>query len=144
MDDNNDNGGDVGARVIAARAYARLTQDELAEKVRDAGFRFSRRTLDRLEAGERHLDVREARVIAQTCGVPLGFLVRGFWAPADLADRVAALEDQFKSAALDRDALAQQIESLGGSLENRLVTYARQALEQALQQAPAKDRSTAE
>jgi transcriptional regulator with XRE-family HTH domain len=120
---------EVGARVAAARVYARLTPDELAKSVRDAAFpRFSKRTLARVEAGERHLDVREARVIAQTCDVPLSFLVRGWWAPPDLVTRVAGFEDALTHVENVQDEHGRILRAVDELLQAQLGTSAITAL----------------
>jgi len=138
MDANNQ---DVGARVRAAREYARLDPDELAAKLRTDGFRFSRSTLDRVEANKRHLDVREAQLIARETGVPLTFLVRGWWSPPDLVERVAALEEELSQSRRERDALGRALAALRDTLQTRLADQSETGLEQDQTPADEADRS---
>lgn len=138
---------DVGARVKAARTYARLEPEQLAELLTAAGFKFSRRTLDRLEAGDRHLDVREARVIAESTGAPVVFLTRGWWTPADmperladLLERVTRLEEELLQAQAERDVLIEAISEIGELLQERLGSVVAAASLLARPQRSAQDR----
>jgi transcriptional regulator with XRE-family HTH domain len=60
---------DVGRRVRAARAYARLSASDFAQRLGT-----SRTTLLRIERGERVATAAELDHIARICGVPRGFL----------------------------------------------------------------------
>jgi len=118
---------DLGARVRAARSYRNLSQQELADEIG-----VERRIVGYIEANEtRHeLTVPEAQRIAKICRVPLGFLLHGWAAPAELVDRVEALEAEVRSGSEDREDLAKRLDELDGALERRLETFAAQVLQQ--------------
>lgn len=77
---------ELGARIRAARAYAGHSQGSLA-----AALGMSRTTYKRLERGTRLPSMDEQHVIAETCGVPLDFLVVGFAAESERRDLLIAL-----------------------------------------------------
>jgi transcriptional regulator with XRE-family HTH domain len=81
---------EVTARIRAARAYANLTQKDLARAIG-----VSEQTQKRSEGAEpaRVPDDDELRAIARACELPFDFFTMDFGAPeATLAERVAALE----------------------------------------------------
>lgn len=77
------------ARVRAARAYAAISQGELAHALG-----LSQPTMKRIEAGERAVDAEERRVIADRCGVPRAFLEAGWEATETLERAHDALRDE--------------------------------------------------
>lgn len=95
---------DIGARVRAARSYADLSQQGLADAIG-----VERRIIGYIEGNEtRHvLTVPEAQRIAKACGVPFSFLVDGW--TLDLAERVAGLDGRLGE--LERLVHAQQQET---------------------------------
>lgn len=60
-------------RLRAARAYANISQEELARQLG-----ISVGTVKRRELGEAQLNNQALIATAQTCGVPLAFLVDGW------------------------------------------------------------------
>lgn len=119
---------DIGARVRAARSYADLSQQGLADAIG-----VERRIVGYIEGNEtRHeLTVPEARRIAEACGVPVDFLLHGWGANGSsgaLAERVAALETRVSSADEDREDLAARLDELDVALETRLEKFAEQVL----------------
>lgn len=129
---------DLGARVRAARGYANLSQQGLADAIG-----VERRIVGYIEGNEpRHeLTVPEARRIADACRIPARFLLNGWAAPPELEERVAALDAEVRRAAADRELLAAQIEALDARLETRFAELASQALGQSSPPPDAKDRS---
>lgn len=53
----------IGSNIGRFRANNKLTQDELAAKMQNAGCDISRGTLAKLEAGIRHISVEELETI---------------------------------------------------------------------------------
>lgn len=63
---------DAAARVRAARAYRNFTQKELAE-----GIGVSVATMKRIEDGSRPMSTEDLIAVANACGIPTGFMLRG-------------------------------------------------------------------
>lgn len=86
---------DAAARIRAARAYCKLSQPELAERLG-----VSLATVKRIEGGKRPVSTDELIAIAEACKVPVAFMLHGFDAPAagegsspaEIAARLAACE----------------------------------------------------
>jgi transcriptional regulator with XRE-family HTH domain len=127
---------DIGARVRAARSYADLSQGALADAIG-----VERRIVGYIEANEtRHeLTVPEAQRIARACRIPLSFLLHGWAAPAELLERVDALEAEVRSASEDREDLAARLVELDASLERRIEKYVTQVLPPRRSRRPPKD-----
>lgn len=77
------------ARIRAARAYARLTQSQLAERLG-----VDVQTVKRREAGGRDPARGELLAIAAICGVPAAFMEDGFGEPGrdELLDRLDQIQ----------------------------------------------------
>ncbi|MCL4415256.1 MAG: helix-turn-helix domain-containing protein [Actinobacteria bacterium] len=58
----------IGKRIKLARTYADLTQDELAEKMS-----FERGVIQRMEKGQRKVDLQEIKRIAEITGKSVEF-----------------------------------------------------------------------
>lgn len=106
------------ARVRAARSYAGMTAPELAKALN-----VSKETLSRMENGRRPTSAEELRVIAETTGVPLSFLVEGFNGTVrhhdELEERVSALERILGVAAVAIRRAGRPIPSPPGELGRR-------------------------
>lgn len=127
---------DLGARVRAARSYADLSQQGLADAIG-----VERRIVGYIEANEeRHeLTVPEAQAIARATHVPVGFLVHGWDEPPDLIERVDALEAEAKQTRTERDALRRTLRAIGTLLRDRLALSVNEALELGLAPADEED-----
>jgi transcriptional regulator with XRE-family HTH domain len=64
---------EIPARLRAARAYAELSQPELAERIQ-----LGEVTYAKCERGQRAVPRRELLAIAEACGVPMWFLEGGW------------------------------------------------------------------
>lgn len=93
-------------RVRAARGYADLSIDQLAEAVG-----IGRNTIIRIDNGEREVKQMELRQIAAVCGLPYEFFTVDF---AEIPELYAALERDEHMAA--RAALARLTDIWGDSL----------------------------
>lgn len=109
----------LGARIRAARGYAKLGQDALAKLIG-----VGREVVIAMEADQREPTVREARQISDATGAPLTFLLSGWAAPPELLERVATLEAEVGQARADRDLQAAEIEALSARLERRFAELA--------------------
>lgn len=117
----------LGARIRAARGYAKIDQGTLATRIG-----LGREVIIAMEMDKREPTVREMKRIARETGVPADFLLHGWGSISsngDLADRVAALEARISSADEDREDLAARIDELSDALERRLETFAAQVLQ---------------
>jgi transcriptional regulator with XRE-family HTH domain len=81
--------GTYAARVRAARAFAGLTQDQLAERLG-----VDTNTIKRREAGTQHPKRGELLAIAAVTGVPESFMEHGFGEPAasEILERLGRIE----------------------------------------------------
>lgn len=124
-------GGDLGARVRAARGYCGLNQAQLGDRLG-----VSRQVVAAIEDNDpRHeLTVAEAQRIAAVCGVPVTFLTSGWHAPSTLVEMVRALEERMRLAERDRDLQAERIAAIYEHLETRFAQLASEALEQGSRQ----------
>lgn len=59
---------DIGLVLKGHREELLLSQQELADKMRAAGFKWSQATVWSVESGERPLRISEAIAVAQCCG----------------------------------------------------------------------------
>lgn len=118
--------GDIGARVRAARSYANLSQQQLADAID-----VERRIIGYIEGNEpRHeLTVPEAHKIAAACRVPASFLLDGWTATDGIEQRINALENAFSVTRQDRDEIARQLGELSAELETARAMSAKQVLE---------------
>jgi transcriptional regulator with XRE-family HTH domain len=110
---------DYAARVRAARAYADLTQQELADALG-----VNVQTIKRRELAPRHELAQppkkgERRAIAGICGVPVEFMEAGFGGESrsELNELVAGLDEQLRllrgeTAARDAEVLKRLDEGL--------------------------------
>lgn len=127
---------DLGARVRAARSYADLSQQALADAIG-----VERRIIGYIEGNEdRHeLTVLEAQKIATVTGVPISFLLHG-WDGQGLNERVGRLEDAVRLAEQDRNRLAEEIDHIYATIESRFADVASQRLAQGRAPRTAADR----
>lgn len=102
---------DMPKRLRAARAYAGLTQPELADRLG-----VGRMTIVRGEEGEREPKRMELREIAEICGVPLAFLEHGF-AALEVDPRLRELLAKAKGALQGREATLLEIDALAAELD---------------------------
>lgn len=113
------------ARVRAARAHANRSQAEVAEL-----FGVSVGTIKRMESGRRDISLEEMVTVADFCGVPSLFMLKGFDAiQSGLAQREAqALVEEVQD--LVRAEFAMHFERLSQALitENQARTLARDAV----------------
>jgi transcriptional regulator with XRE-family HTH domain len=89
---------DITARIRAARAYANLSQPDLADAIG-----MSLPTFKRAELGKRPVSTEELLTIARACNVPPSFLLDG-WArqraerrrvaPGDVIARLDVIDDR--------------------------------------------------
>jgi transcriptional regulator with XRE-family HTH domain len=63
--------------VREARQHAALSQEQVAEKMRELGFEMSQPVVGKIERGERKVTVGEAMALAEVLGVNVLSLVRG-------------------------------------------------------------------
>jgi transcriptional regulator with XRE-family HTH domain len=103
---------DFAARIRAARGYADLTQEQLADRLG-----VDRQTIKRRELGPGHKGYKEPKkgerlAIAQICGVPVKFMEEGFGGEArsEISERLAELQEELRT--LDRDLSARVREAL--------------------------------
>lgn len=83
---------DIARHVRAARAYAGLSQEDLAHRLEQ-----DVQTVKRTEAGTRTPKGPELRAIAEECAVPREFLTEGFdCLPAESAAELSDLDAQMK------------------------------------------------
>jgi transcriptional regulator with XRE-family HTH domain len=89
---------DIMARIRAARAYANLSQPDLAERIG-----MSLPTYKRAELGRRPVSTEELLTIARACDVPPQFLLNGWTtqrgerrrvAPEDVIGRLDIIDDR--------------------------------------------------
>ena len=72
----------IGRNVAAARDIAGLSQDQLAEAMGEHGALIPRRTLGRIERGEREVRAGELAAISKATGAPVEWLLSGpGWQP---------------------------------------------------------------
>jgi transcriptional regulator with XRE-family HTH domain len=124
------------ARLRAARCYAGLTQNQLADKIG-----VDRKTVIDVEKGRPRdsLSPSAMQRLAEVCDVPVAFLVAGWEAPPALREavrrlslRVDQLEREVSLGKAERDAAAQAIYEIAALLEDQQRTAAAQALERIL------------
>lgn len=98
--------GNLQDRLRAARAFANLSQQELADQLG-----ISIGTVKRRELGDATLNNQALLATAQACGVPFAFLVEGFsdeQINASMAEVLARAELQGQPAVLpDPDSLPE-------------------------------------
>ncbi len=93
-----------GRRLRYLREEARLTQQQLADVMREAGAKMHRSTIGKIEAGERVVSIGEAAQFADILGIELRELInvgRKRLVTAQL--RVASLEHRTGEYARQRD-----------------------------------------
>lgn len=93
-----------GRRLSYLRGEAGLTQQQLADVMRERGLKMHRSTIGKIEAGERVVSIGEAAQFAQVLGIDLRELInvgRGRLVTAQL--RVASLEHRADEYARQRD-----------------------------------------
>ena len=95
----------LGARIRAARGYAKLDQATLAKQIG-----LGREVVIAMEKDEREPTVPEVRRISNATGAPLDFLLNGW--DGSLTDRLAALEARVSSAEEDREDLAARVDEI--------------------------------
>lgn len=101
---------DIGARVRAARCYAKLTHDGLGKKLG-----LERRVVAAIEENNpRHqLTIAEAKKIADVCSVPVSFLIEGWAVNRPIQDRLSDIERSVtKLAERDGELTAHERELL--------------------------------
>jgi transcriptional regulator with XRE-family HTH domain len=109
---------DSAARIRAARAYAHLSQPDLAGRLG-----VSLATMKRIEGGQRPISTEELIAIAEACDVPTAFMFHGFGAPAEgvaitpdeFAARLAACERQIADYATTAERIESHYRRLLGS-----------------------------
>jgi transcriptional regulator with XRE-family HTH domain len=86
----------LGARVRAARSYAKLSQTALGDALG-----YTRAVINAIEDNDvRHpLSVIEAYRIATICGVPVSFIVEGWSVNRPIQDRLADIERRLETVA---------------------------------------------
>ena len=112
---------DYGARVRAARAYADLTQEQLAERLGVNVQTIKRREMHPGDELYQPPKRGERLAIAVICGVPPAFMEDGFggYGPDELVDTVTQLAgqvEQIQTLLLQQavDGVAEQARSGGG------------------------------
>jgi transcriptional regulator with XRE-family HTH domain len=109
---------EVGARCRAARAYAGISQTELATRLEKLGQRVAVATIKRTEAGARKVPPEELLAIGEACEVPPWFMTRGI-ARWEANPVIAAVESMdAKLNALARAASAERIDALSKRVEH--------------------------
>lgn len=93
---------DYAARIRAARAYAGLKQDELAERLG-----VDTNTIKRREGGTQHPKRGELLAIAAITGVPVSFMEHGFGetSESEVIRRLGHIEALLNAVAPDADNL---------------------------------------
>jgi transcriptional regulator with XRE-family HTH domain len=102
---------DLGARVRAARSYAKLSQQALGDALG-----LTRGIINAIEDNDdRHpLSVNEAYRIAAVCGVPVAFIIEGWGVNRPIQDRLTDIERRLADVAKTSGELtAHERELLG-------------------------------
>lgn len=99
-----------GARLRAARSYAAMTQEQLAERLGVDPATVKRRELPRGHENLKTPKKGERLAIASICGVPPEFMEEGFGGHAadEISERLAALEDVLRD--LQRELIVREAE----------------------------------
>lgn len=87
-------------RIRAARVWAGLSRDELAERL---GVSFQ--TIERSETGRRNVDLDELERVGEACGVPEAFMRYG-WAACAQGERLDRLHERL-------DELMREVQKFG-------------------------------
>lgn len=105
------------ARVRAARAYAHITQEQLAQALGVNVQTIKRRELDPGDELAQPPKKGERLAIAHICGVPPEFMEDGFggYAHDELVDAVSELDEQLQ--VLRRELLVRGLEALPQTAE---------------------------
>lgn len=103
---------DYAARIRAARGWANLTQDDLAEALGREKQWVLRRERPPERGGYQEPTKGDRIAIASICGVPIEFLEEGFGgeAQSEISERLAELRGDVQ--ALDREILVRVREAL--------------------------------
>lgn len=90
----------LAARIRVARAWANLSQVDLAEALD-----VSVQTIKRVELGQRPVSTDELMRVATTCHVPERFMLRGFTEAHEIAHATTKLHGTYELDVLDHLSL---------------------------------------
>lgn len=110
----------VGQAVLRMRQRAKMTAEDLAQKMRNRGFRWNAVTVSKIENGDRQLKLTEAAIMLECMGRSIDDLANlaGDRIDLDLVYGADALEDKV-------DGIYHAIKSIVDKRENLRLTVSR-------------------